>query len=74
MDATFGIMGFLFIVWYLLIIVQSFMSYGTAYRKTKANGDNGVALCGWFIVYGFAAFIPYLGIHLWKNSKKPNFK
>lgn len=38
-------------MWYILIIVQAIMGYGTAYRKIKANGDNGVSLFGWMIVY-----------------------
>lgn len=65
--------GLLGIVWYIFIIVQEFLAIGTAYRKTKANGDNGVSLYGWMIVYGLAAVIPYLGVHLWKKSKEENF-
>lgn len=64
----------IFLVWYVLIIVQGLLAIGTAYRKTKANGDNGVSLYGWSIVYGLASFIPYLGIYFWKQSKKPDFK
>ena len=58
------------IAWYVLMIVQEFMAYGTAYRKTKANGDNGVSLFGWMIVYGLAAIVPVLGIILWQKSKQ----
>ena len=68
-----GVGGFamvLFILWYVFIIIQMFMGYGTAYRKTKANGDNGVALFGWMIVYNLAAMIPGLGIYLWNKSKE----
>lgn len=61
-------------VWYIVTIVQAFLSIGTAYRKTKANGDNGVALYGWMFVYELASFVPYLGIYLWKKSKQPDFK
>ena len=58
-------------VWYVLYIVQAFMGYGTAYRKTKANGDNGVSLFGWIIVFcSLAALVPGLGIYLWSKSKK----
>ena len=56
--------------WYVLWIVQMFLGYGTAYRKTKANGDNGVSLFGWIIVYMLAAIVPWLGVHLWKKSKQ----
>lgn len=56
---------FIVIIWYLLIIVQNFMGYGTAYRLTKAGGDDGLALFGWMIVMGFAAIVPGLGIWLW---------
>jgi heme A synthase len=67
-------MGFIGFVWYILIIVQAFLGMGTAYRKTKANGDNGVSLYGWSLAYGLAAFVPYLGIYLWQQSKKPDFR
>ncbi|MGL4695508.1 hypothetical protein [Enterococcus larvae] len=66
--------GLLGIVWYIVIIVQGFLALGTAYRKTKANGDNVVSLYGWSILYGLAAVIPYLGYHLWKQSKEYDFK
>jgi len=67
-------MAFL-IPWYIITIVQSFFAYGTAYRFTKKGGDDGVALCGWSIVFGFASFVPGLGIYLWykyKNDPKYN--
>ena len=66
-------MGFLFLilfVWYAITIVQGFLAYGTAYRYTKRGGDNGLALFGWMIVFGFAAAIPGLGIYLWNKSKE----
>lgn len=64
----------IFFAWYVLIIVQGFFAYGTAYRKTKANGDNGVSLFGWLLVYGLAALVPYLAIHQWKKSKREDFE
>lgn len=64
----------IFIIWYIIAIVQAFLGLGTAYRKTKANGDNGVSLYGWIIVYGLAALVPYLGFYLWKESKEENFR
>lgn len=67
------ISSILFLAWYIIMIVQMFLGIGTAYRKTKANGDNGVALYGWLLVYSLAALVPYLGIHLWKKSKEINF-
>ena len=62
------------LAWYVLVIVQMFLAYGTAYRKAKANGDNGVSLFGWLIVYELAALVPYLGFYLWGKSKdtEPN--
>ena len=59
----------LFVLWYIVIFVQEFMAYGTAYRLTKNGGDNGVALFGWMIVFGLAAIIPGLGIYLWVRYK-----
>ena len=56
--------------WAVLEIIQSFLAYGTAYRKAKANGDDGVSVFGWLIVYMLAALIPGLGIYLWKKSKE----
>ncbi|MBP1041238.1 hypothetical protein I6N95_09490 [Vagococcus sp. BWB3-3] len=67
-----SVSSFIFFVWYAATLIQMALAYGTAYRKTKANGDNGVSLAGWLLVYVLAAYIPYLGIHLWKNSKKDN--
>ena len=61
-------MTILLLLWYVLAIIQIFLGYGTAYRRTKNGGDNGVALFGWFIVFGLAAWIPGLGIYLWKRS------
>lgn len=59
------------IVWAVLYYIQIFLGYGTAYRQTKANGDNGVSLFGWIIVYcSLAALVPGLGIYLWSKSKK----
>jgi hypothetical protein len=57
--------GFLGFLWWAVIVVQTFMGYGTAYRLTKANGDNGVSLFGWMIVFQLASIIPGLGIWLW---------
>ena len=67
---TVGIIGIIAIVWYVLIVVQAFLGYGTAYRKTKANGDNGVSLFGWMILYcSIVPIVPGLGIYLWSKSK-----
>jgi hypothetical protein len=63
-------MGLLLILWWLCYAVQMFLSYGTAYRKTKYGGDNGVALFGWFIVCNLAALVPGLGYYLWNKSKE----
>ena len=61
--------GLLMIVYYILYTVQVLMAYGTAYRKTKAGGDNGAALFGWMIVYMLAAALPGLGIGLWWKNR-----
>ena len=68
---SFGIVGTLILLaWYVLIVVQAFLGYGTAYRKAKTNGDNGLSLFGWLIVYcSLSSLVPYLGIHLWKKNK-----
>jgi len=58
------------ILWYVITIIQSFLAYGTAYRKTKKGADDGIALFGWMIVYGLAATVPFLGYYLWKKSKE----
>ena len=65
--------GIGYILFYILYIVQLFLSYGTAYRYTKRGGDNGVALFGWFLVFALASIIPGLGIYLWSKSKKMDF-
>jgi len=63
MFIVFGVL--LWLAWGVIAVVQQFMGYGTAYRLTKANGDNGLALFGWLILMNFAAAIPGLGIWLW---------
>ena len=68
--APTGFAAVLMFIWYVIVIVQGIMGYGTAYRKTKANGDSGVSLFGWMIVYSLAAIIPVLGYILWKKSKQ----
>lgn len=58
-------MNGLIILWQLIVMVQSFFAYGTAYRLTKNGGDNGVSLFGWFFLLELASLIPGLGIYLW---------
>ncbi len=58
-----------FWLWYVVVLVQTFFAYGTAYRLTKRGGDNGVALFGWMIVHGLAAMVPGLGIYFWYRYK-----
>ena len=62
-------MGFIAILWYITVIVQSFFGYGTAYRLTKRGSDNGVALFGWMLLMQLVALIPGLGIYLWKKYR-----
>ena len=59
----------IWIIWYIIVAVQLFMAYGTAYRLTKQGGDNGAALFGWFFIIDLASLIPGLGIYLWRKYK-----
>lgn len=59
-------MQFVLFIWYVIVVVQEFLAFGTAYRLTKKGGDNGVALFGWMLLMNFAALVPGLGIYLWK--------
>lgn len=63
-------MGFLVLVAKIIIAIQGFLLYGTAYRLTKNGGDNGVALFCWFFLIGLASAIPGLGIYLWMKHKE----
>ena len=56
---------FLYLVWRVIVIAQVLMAYGTAYRMTKAGGDNGVVLFGWMFLFNLAALVPGLGLGLW---------
>jgi hypothetical protein len=58
------------LLWYFTMVIQGYLSFGTAYRYTKIGGDNGVALFGWLFVFGLASVIPGLGFYLWHRSKK----
>ncbi|MDR1358948.1 MAG: hypothetical protein LBJ48_06305 [Coriobacteriales bacterium] len=72
-DAVLWIAIFLiFIVWYVLVMVQSYLSYGTAYRWAKGGGDNGLALVGWLLVFGAASLIPGLGLYFWFKYRHLN--
>ncbi len=57
------------VIWSIIYYIQSFLSYGTAYRMTKTHGDTGVSLFGWFIVFNLASIIPVLGIYLWRKYR-----
>ena len=63
----------LLILWYIVVGIQSILSYGTAYRLTKKGGDNGVSLFGWFIVLNLASAIPGLGIYLWHRYRDEDY-
>ena len=52
-------------LWYLTLIIQIFLAYGTAYRLTRDGGNNGVALWGWMFVMSLASMVPGLGFYLW---------
>jgi len=53
------------LLWKIISVIQSILSYGTAYRLTKNGGDNGISLFGWFFVLNLASLVPGLGIYLW---------
>ena len=63
-------MAFFFIfLWIAVIIYQSCLGYGTAYRLTKRGADNGVALFLWLLVTSIAAIVPGLGFYIWNKHK-----
>ena len=57
------------VLWQIISVVQSILSYGTAYRLTKNGSDNGVSLFGWLFVLSLASMVPGLGIYLWFKYK-----
>jgi len=59
----------LILLWEIIAAVQSFLSYGTAYRLTKNGGDNGVSPFRRFLVLNLASLVPGLGIYLWFKFK-----
>lgn len=63
----------LVVLWQLVMIVQSILGYGTAYRMTKSGGDNGVSLFGWLFVMELAAIVPGLGIYLWYKYREEEY-
>lgn len=54
---------------YILVIVQGFLAYGTAYRVAKSGGNDGFALFGWLLVFQAAAMVPGLGIYFWQKHR-----
>ena len=63
-------MIFLMFLWYAVMAVQVFLSYGTAYRLTKSGGDNGVSLFISIWLLSMASIIPGLGIFLWYKYRE----
>ncbi|MCL2361740.1 MAG: hypothetical protein FWC73_08015 [Defluviitaleaceae bacterium] len=63
---------FLLVIWYIVLIIQMFLGYGTAYRLTRDGGDNGASLFGWLFAIGLAAIIPGLGFYLWNKYRDEN--
>ena len=63
-------MDFIVMIWSLIVCIQGCLGLGTAYRLTKNGGDNGVALWGWSLLMGLAAYVPGLGIYLWIKYKE----
>ena len=57
-------------LWVVVTLVQSILSYGTAYRLTKRGSDNGIALFGWLFVLGIASCVPGLGFYLWRKYRE----
>ena len=57
------------LLYYLLVTLQVFFGYGTAYRLTKQRGDNGVSLFGWLFLMNLVALVPGLGIWLWNKYR-----
>ena len=55
--------------WFSVMIWQSILGYGTAYRFTKKGGDNGIALFGWVVVFSIAAIVPGLGFYIWHKYR-----
>jgi len=62
--------NFILFLWYVTSFIQFMFGYGTAYRLTKANGDNGVALWGWIFLMGWTSLIPGLGFYLWFRHRE----
>ncbi len=58
-------------VWFLFVIVQYFLSFGTAYRATKKGNDNGFGLFIYLIGFGAASVIPGLGLHYYIKHLPP---
>jgi len=62
-------MGFIFWIWAIIVFIQTFLNFGTAYRLTKRGSDSGIALWGWLLVLNWAAAVPGLCIYLWHKYK-----
>jgi len=60
----------LILIWYVIVVVQCFLNYGTAYRFTKSSGGSGVDLYGWNKILGLASLVPGLGVYFWFKGKE----
>ena len=71
MSGSEVIFWIIYFVWIVVYMVQIFLGYGTAYRKTKQGRDDGIGLFGWCMVFcQLAALVPGLGIWLWYRNKE----
>lgn len=64
---------FIYILYLILVIIQTCFGYGTAYRLAKTGGDNGVSLFGWLFLMSLAATVPGLGIYLWLKYRELSY-
>ncbi|MCL2855847.1 MAG: hypothetical protein FWE21_09560 [Defluviitaleaceae bacterium] len=65
-------MNFFAFLWWVCVVVQNYLGFGTAYRLTKAGGDNGLALFGWLFLTNLASLVPGLGFWLWHKYRRHN--
>lgn len=60
------------LIYAILVLVQSFMAFGTAYRWTRNMDGNGIVLFFCLLLCQLMAWVPGLGIFLWVKSLDSN--
>ena len=71
LNLSLDVKTILITLWFIMFILQSLLSLGTAYRCTKNGNDNGMALFIYLIGFNCCSLIPCLGLYYYIKYLPP---